>query len=115
MARAAPALRGFWLRLSGTLVCLLVLPLPYRPRFVVARLLNYVANPPAATAGLFFQRWLRLWNRLVLAFVFFLGFPFAKLILLLRPGRVGPRAGAPTYWVPRPPPEEFAAGMKDPF
>ena len=108
--------RRFWLRWSATAVCALALLLPYRPRVFLARFLAYLSNPGNSTIGLAFQRQARLWNRAVLALVFFLGFPLAKVLLLLTSrGRLAPPAGAATFWASRLPAEQFDRNVREPF
>ena len=105
-----------WMRFSGTIVCAIVLLLPYRPRLFFARILNYLSNPITSTIGLAFQRQARVWNKLVLGLVFFLGFPLAKALSALgNRAAKGPRAGAETYWTPRPAPESFDRDIREPF
>ena len=105
-----------WLRLSGTIACAIAIMLPYRPRLFFARILNYLSNPVTSTIGLAFQRQARAWNRVVLALVFFLGFPLAKALSMLRGSAAkDPGKGAATYWVPRPLPEEFDRGIRETF
>ncbi len=109
-------LKGAWLFVSGAVVCAIVLALPYRPRLLFAKVLNYLSNPPSRTVSILFERQSRFWNRIVLGLVFFLGFPIAAILFRIAGrGRLAPPSGSATYWVPRPPPEEFEKGIRDPF
>lgn len=108
--------KQWWLFVSGAVACAITLVLPYRPRLWFAKVLNFLSNPPSATASIFYRKQLRFWNRLVLGVVFFLGFPLAAILFRLgsRKG-LAPRSGSGTYWVSRRPPEDFVKGIRDPF
>lgn len=109
-------LKRTWLFVSGAVACAITLALPYRPRLLFAKVLSYLTNPRLWTASAAYQKQLRFWNRMVLGLVFFLGFPIAALLFRLGGrGRLAPRSGSATYWVPRRPPTEMEQGIRDPF
>lgn len=100
----------------ATAVCWVAVMLPLGPRLALSRTLAFLANPSSARPSPLFQRHMRLWNRVVLGVVFVLGFPLARLFYpIWSRSRLSPRPGASSYWVRRPPPEEFEKGIKDPF
>ncbi|MBL6974118.1 MAG: hypothetical protein ISR64_00160 [Deltaproteobacteria bacterium] len=100
----------------ATAVCLVAVMLPFGPRLVLSRVLGFLSNPSSARSSPLFQRHMRLWNRVVLGFVFVLGFPLARIFYpLWSRSRLSPGPGAHSYWIRRPPPEEFEKGIKDPF
>lgn len=109
-------LKRMWFLASGTVACAIALALPYRPRLLFAKALIHLASPRLWTVSAAYQKQMRFWNRMVLGLVFFLGFPIAALLFRLGGrGRLAPRSGSATYWVPRRPPEEMERGIRDPF
>jgi len=104
------ALQRFWRRFSGWVVCAIALVLPYSARMYFVRALNYVANRPSRGAALLLRGPARFWNRVLLALVFFLGFPFARLALLFKR-----RPRPDSAWVDRPAPEDLERHVEDPF
>ncbi len=109
-------LKNRWFFASGAVACAIALALPYRARFLFAKVLNYLSNPFGHTVPMLFGRQAKFWNRVLLGLVFFLGFPVAALLVRIAGrSRLAPRPGAPTYWVPRSPPEAFGKGIRDPF
>jgi hypothetical protein len=88
------------------LTCAAALVLPAR---LLILLLRYIhrreEESPGALRGM-----ARVWNVVLLAFVFVVGLPLAKLALAFRRP---PASGS--LWVPRIPPEELARGIDDPF
>lgn len=109
-------LKALWLRVSGAIVCSFSLLLPYKPRFWFAKLLTWGSNPVSSSIGMSFQKQARFWNKIVLAFVFYLGFPLAKLFLWISGKRpLGKKKTAETFWHPRPTPESFVKDLAEPF
>lgn len=109
-------LRAFWMRASGAFVCAVALALPYRPRLLFAKALTWLTNPVSDTVGMSFRKQARFWNKVILALVFFLGFPLAKFLLVISRRRPqGPRGETPTFWVARPAPEAFTEHVREPF
>lgn len=106
--------KGAWLYISGILVCMIAVVLPYRLRLFFAKILNYITNPPSWTASLLFQKQLRWWNKVILGMVFFLGLPIAALMMRLgRKTAMDPSGNS--WWVARRTPQEIEKGIRDPF
>lgn len=109
--------KRFWRRLSGMVVCLIALVLPFGPRMLFARLLSCSSRPPKASASPLLRGPLKLWNRVLMGVVFFLGLPMARLFFVFTGGsrKLAPKPGRDTYWIRRPAPEEFDKGIGDQF
>lgn len=109
-------LKNFWYRLSGLVVCLVALLLPYRPRLLFAKMLNFIANPPQKTLPLALGRPLRFWNKLIFGVLFFLGLPLAKLFLQISgKKRLAPPPTSASYWVAREDPAKLKQDIQEPF
>lgn len=105
-----------WMFATGLIATVITLVLPYRLRLLFAKLLLHLTNPLSWTASVFYQRYLRFWNKVILGLVYFLAFPFAKVLLkVFGKTRLAPEPQSPTFWVQRPPPEHFSKQIKDPF
>jgi len=108
--------RNLWFRISGFIVCAIAILLPYRARLVFAKFLNFLGNPVKHSMAVFLGPQLRFWNKVVLRFVFWMGFPPSKLLIVFGGrSRMAPKHGSPTYWVEREKPEVLDAEIDEPF
>ena len=107
--------RGFFFRLSGTVVVVMALLLPYRMRLLFARMLTFIKSGPGPAISLAAKRQARFWNMLVLGLVFYLGIGSAALAKLL--GRLWPSGRKPTdtFWIERNSPDDFVRKVEEPF
>ncbi len=107
--------RGFWFRLTGTLVVAVAIVLPYRMRLLFARVCTFLHNGFGAAFAVGAGRQARFWNHMVLLVVFYLGISSAALFRWIGKLFSTRRKVTGTYWIERETPESFIEKVKEPF